>query len=158
MDTLTQQALNWALTHIRRFGDTDILPGAFEFAAVAHAWTWLRIELESRDLAIYGLRPHRYLLVPKPGGGFRVVVQLDPLDTIVYTALVYEMAELIERHRIPAAQRVACSYRIQLDDKGSFFGPDNGWRDFHGRFGGRISGGVTSNMGGTIPFRRLVRL
>ena len=133
MDTLSHAALDWSLTHIKRFGDTDILPVPFEFEAIAHAWTALRTNLATCDLGGLKLRTPRRYLVPKPGGGFRVAVQLDPLDALTYTALVYEMAPALEQSRMPAAERIACSYRIQLDPNGSFFPPSNGWNDFHQR-------------------------
>lgn len=131
MDTLTLQSLEWALTHVRKFGDTDIFPIPFEFDAIRHSWGWLRDEIVALDLAQYHVRPHRRTLVPKPDGGFRVAVQLDPIDTLVFTGLVYEVAEAIEQSRVSAEQRIACSYRVRLDPTGSFFGADNGWRDFH---------------------------
>jgi hypothetical protein len=133
MDVVDTTALDWALTHIKRFGDTDIFPVPFEFDAISHAWTALRTDLASRDLRNLRTRPARRCLVPKPGGGFRAAVQLDPLDMLTYTALVYEMAPVLEKSRIPPQQRIACSYRIQLDPNGSFFPPSNGWNDFHQR-------------------------
>src|SRR5262249_19466286 len=131
MDTLTPAALDWALTHVKKFGDTDIFPVPFEFEAIAHVWTGLRAELAARDLADIKLRSARRCLMPKPGGGFRVAIQLDPLDALTYTALVYEMAPVLEQSRIASDKRVACSYRIQLDPNGSFFAQSNGWNDFH---------------------------
>jgi hypothetical protein len=50
---------------------------------------------------------------------------------LLYTAAVYECAELVEKNRIPPDQKVACSYRVKLSPKGEFFAPDNGWNDFH---------------------------
>jgi hypothetical protein len=88
MDVLSPAALDWALTHVGKFGDTDIFPVPFEFQAITHAWSWLRSELASRDLANAGKRSARRFLVPKPGG-FRIAVQLDPLDMLTYTAVAY---------------------------------------------------------------------
>ena len=85
MDLLTSTSLDWSLQHIRRYGDTDVLPVPFEFDAIAGAWDWLREELALRDLEKYSLGPFRRFLVPKPSGGFRFATQLDPLDSIVYT-------------------------------------------------------------------------
>jgi hypothetical protein len=146
MDTLSPAALDWALTHINRFGDTDILPVPFEFEAIAHAWTVLRTSLAACDLGALKLRPPRRYLVPKPGGGFRVAVQLDPLDALSYTALVYEMAPALEQSRMPSAERIACSYRIQLDPNGSFFPPSNGWNDFHQRSSELATSGKFSHV------------
>jgi hypothetical protein len=133
MDAVDNTALDWALTHVRRFGDTDIFPVPFEFDAISHAWIALRRGLAARDLGNLRMRTARRYLVPKPGGGFRVAIQLDPLDTLTYTALVYEMAPALEKSRIGAQERIACSYRIQLEPTGSFFPLSNGWRDFHQR-------------------------
>lgn len=140
MDQLNPASLDWALAHIRRYGDTDIFPVPFEFDAIAHCWLSVRQELEKIDLANYMPGTGRRILVPKPGGGFRVAVQLDPLDSIIYVALIYEAAELIEQNRVAAALRVACSFRVQLDPKGSFFPPTSGWPDFHQRSGELASG------------------
>ena len=133
MDQLNPASLDWALTHIRRYGDTDIFPVPFEFEAIAHCWSSVRKELEKLDLQTYMPGTGRRTLVPKPGGGFRVAVQLDPLDAIIYAALIYETAELIEQNRVASDLRVACSYRVQLDPNGSFFPSTSGWVAFHQR-------------------------
>jgi len=65
----------------------------------------------------------------KPKGGFRVVQQLDPLDTVVYTALVYSVANAIENARVDKSEHIACSYRIDLDE-GSLFAEGNGFVEF----------------------------
>lgn len=131
MDRLAPASLDWALRHIARFGDTDLLPVPLELQAVQHAWTWLRDELAAVDLTHYSVHAVQRVLVPKPRGGFRVVTQLDPIDALVYTAMVYEVAEALERVRVPADRNIACSYRVELDVNGAFFRPDNGWPAFH---------------------------
>ena len=83
------------------------------------------------DFGVYKVGADRRVFLLKPGGGFRAAVQLDPLDHLCYTAVVYEAAELIEKARIPSDQRIACSYRLQLTPEGSFFQADSGWKDFH---------------------------
>jgi len=62
---------------------------------------------------------------PKPNGGYRVVHQLDPMDSLIYTALAYENASKIEAVRIPKERHIACSYRLNPDTDGSFFDKDN---------------------------------
>jgi hypothetical protein len=133
MDQLNPVSLDWALTHVTRYGDTDIFPVPFEFEAISHSWLSLRPALEQLDLSSYVPTGGWRMLLPKPGGGFRVAVQLDPLDSILYAALVYEAAEPIERSRVEVSQRVACSYRVKIDAKGSFFTAEPGWKDFHQR-------------------------
>lgn len=132
-DHLSSEALEWAKTHVLKFGDTDIFPVPFEYEALAHGWLSLRPLLERLDLGSYQVRPDRRVLVVKPGGGFRAVTQLDPIDHLIYTAAVYECAKKIEEARIPAEENVACSYRIDPTPQGSFFKCGSGWDTFHNR-------------------------
>ena len=55
-DRLRQDSLDWALTHIRRFGDTDLFPMPFEYDAIAHCWELVRSHLLKQDLATYESR------------------------------------------------------------------------------------------------------
>lgn len=133
MDHLQKESIDWAVTHIRRYGDTDIFPVPFEYEAMRHSWTYLKETIAQFDIATYEGRPFRRMLVPKQGGGYRVAIQLDPIDSIVYTALAYEAANLVEASRIPIERKVACSYRIELGSNGELFRNNNGWNDFHSR-------------------------
>lgn len=133
MDHLKQESIDWAITHIRRYGDTDIFPIPFEYEAIKHSWPALKRAISEIDIAEYEARPFRRMLVPKQGGGYRVAIQLDPVDTIIYIALAYEASELVEESRIPIEQKVACSYRVELGANGALFRKNNGWDDFHGK-------------------------
>jgi hypothetical protein len=57
----------------------------------------------------------------KATGGYRLVHQLQPLDAITDTALIWTIAPYLEAKRIPETENVACSYRIDLDEKGRIF-------------------------------------
>lgn len=129
-DQLRPESIEWAITHIRRHGDTDLLPVPFEYEAIRHAWPRIKAHVEGIDLATYETRAPRRYLVPKQTFGFRVAVQLDPIDTLVYTALAYECAQAVENFRIPKERQVACSYRFAANDRGDMFEKSNGWDDF----------------------------
>lgn len=132
-DNLQSQSLSWALTHVRRHGDTDIFPIPFEYESIAHDWSAIEPHLRGIDLAKHRIFADRRSMVIKPGGGFRAAMQLDPLDQLLYTAAVYEAAEAIEATRLPASWRVACSYRVGITASGDFFSPESGWKEFHQR-------------------------
>jgi hypothetical protein len=132
-DNFQSESLSWALTHVRRFGDTDIFPIPFEYEAISHNWNSIGPHLQNVNFSDHKISSDRRVMVIKPGGGFRAAVQLDPLDHLIYTASVYEAAETIEKARIPAKEQIACSYRVQLTPEGAFFAPNNGWNDFHSR-------------------------
>jgi hypothetical protein len=131
MDTIAPDSLAWALAHTRKFSDTDIFPYPFEFDSIAHDWISFSRTIGTLNLHDYKVGTDRRAFVPKPGGGFRAAIQLDPIDQLIYTASIYEIADLIEKCRIPEQRKVACSYRLSLTPDGAFFAPDSGWRDFH---------------------------
>lgn len=133
MDNLKSESIDWALTHIQRYGDTDLFPIPFEYEAITHCWASLKSEIENIDLATYEGRPFRRFLIPKQYIGYRIAIQLDPIDTIVYTALAYESAELIEKSRVPVDRKIACSYRIELGAQGELFRKNNGWDEYHSK-------------------------
>ena len=133
MDNLKSESIDWALTHIRRYGDTDLFPVPFEYGAITHSWPTLKSEIGKIDLATYEGRPFRRFLIPKQYIGYRIAIQLDPIDTIIYTALAYEAAELIEKYRVPIDRKIACSYRVELGAKGELFRKNNGWDEYHSK-------------------------
>jgi hypothetical protein len=96
---LNPDSLDWALNHVETHGDTDILPLPFEYDAIRHSWlSGLRQFLAETDVTQWETRPFRRCLSPKHKFGFRVSTQLDPLDTLLFRALVYE----IEAARLPS--------------------------------------------------------
>ena len=127
-ECVSASALDWALKHVRRYDDTDIFPVPFEYRAIAADWTVIRQALSSQNIAKVPLRGNISLATPKTSFGFRVAHQLDPRDTLLYTASVYEMGPYIEANR--ESRTVACSYRFEPTKEGGFFPRDNGWGTF----------------------------
>jgi hypothetical protein len=121
--------LEFARAHISKYYDSDFYPKAFEFEAIWHGWAEVVADLTSRNIAKIQVSAPKFGTAPKVRGGFRVVHQLQPMDTLLYTACAAAVAEDIENARIPADQHVACSYRLQLRE-GSFFAAGAGWDDF----------------------------
>ncbi len=124
MYNLQETSIEWALLHLERFYDSDFYPRLFEFEAIKHDWSNIKSYLLNLDLDKYAPKVPLTTLAPKPNGTFRVVHQLEPLDSLIYTALVHENAGLIESMRIPEERKIACSYRIKIDLTGSFFDRD----------------------------------
>lgn len=132
MTTLTDQALEFARAHISKYYDSDFFPKPREYDAIWHSWDDVKKELSSKNVSKFWVTPPRAFPVPKPTGDFRVVHQLEPLDAIIYTALAFEIAGAIEMARVPADEKVACSYRFNRAD-GNFFSGGTGYGDFIGQ-------------------------
>ena len=100
MLSLSPSSLDWALKHAEQYGDTDIFPLPFEFSAIRYDWDRLSDELSSSDILNWKVRPHRESLSPKSNLGFRIATQLDPLDWLIYSALIYEIGHELEAYTI----------------------------------------------------------
>lgn len=131
MVKLTEASLDWALSHIERFGDTNIFPIPFEFEAIRHAWeSDVKPFLRKEDILNWNTRPYRRCLTPKHRYGFRIATQLDPLDIIIFTALVYEIGKDIETSRIPASKTITFSNRFRPAKDGQMYDPNYNYTEF----------------------------
>jgi hypothetical protein len=124
-----KESLDWALEHIKRFGDSDIFPIPFEYAAYAAVWPGVRDYLGGIDLAHSEITGSLKMMVPKHSEGFRGATQLNPFDALLYTALIFESATEIEAFRKP--KNIACAYRLEINADGRLFQKDSGWSEFH---------------------------
>ena len=128
---LSTESLDWALQHALTKGDTDIFPTAFEFLAIRHDWQRLQRCLANHDVLSWISRPLRRCLSPKRRYGFRVATQLDPLDFLLFSALLYEVGSDIEAHRLDT--QTVFSYRFAPQEDGTLFDGEVGYSAFQAR-------------------------
>jgi len=128
--TIGSKALNWALKHALKYGDTDIFPPAFEFSALESDWSRVTAAIQAVDLLDWSARPARRCLAPKHKFGFRISTQLDPLDFLIYTALIYEIGAKLEARRVPTSQHTVHSYRFAPASDGRMFSDAPSYRTF----------------------------
>lgn len=131
MDCLRADSLNWALAHILRFGDTDVLPVPFEYQAIKAFQHDIIPKLASVDLKSYRTKSFTRQLIPKSSLGFRIVIQPDPIDTLIMNAAAYEACQNVESYRAAVDEKIACSYRLDPQPDGVLFTNGTGWNDFH---------------------------
>lgn len=129
MGLLSDDSLEFAKKHIEKYYDSDFFPKHREYEAIWHSWDEVKKELSSVNVTKLPTASSEIATSMKPKGGFRIVQQLDPVSTIVYTALAYEVADSVEAFRVAIEDNVACSYRIDLKE-GSFFSAGNGFRNY----------------------------
>jgi len=140
-----KSSLDWALAHITDHSDVGLLPAPFEITAIQHDWAAIRDYLISQDALEWLVRPHRSLLAPKLRYAFRSVTQLDPLDFLLFAALIREIADDIEARRIRRDNGVVFSYRVDIAPDGRLFDDAIGYEQFRKRSQRlvRAGGGVT---------------
>jgi hypothetical protein len=127
---LSIDSLRWALDQALNYGDTDVFPLPFEFRAIDHGWRTIGPWLASRDVTNWECRPHRIMLSPKGRFAFRNVTQLDPLDFLIFTALIYEISGDLEVSRVPIGDNIVFAFRFAPDADGRAFDPAIGFSQF----------------------------
>lgn len=144
---LSFKSLDWALKHIETHGDTDIFPVPFEYQAIRRCWNdytnqekeakirrpTLRAFLASQEILSRPTGAYRKCLSPKHRFGFRPSLQLDPFDTIIYTAILFDIGGELEQLRIPVSKKVVFSSRFKPDKSGNMFNPDFNYDSFTAR-------------------------
>jgi nucleoside phosphorylase len=120
---LSMEALDWSLRHHRRYGDTDLFPRAFEFEVVETRWAEYRKMLAALDLSTHAWREGRSMLFMKDQVSFRRATQFDPIDSILFAALIWTIAPEIEACRPARALNAVFSYRFEASSNGQLFAP-----------------------------------
>ncbi len=123
--------LEWSLKHHLKFYSSDFFPKSFEFHSISENWIEVKEYIRKINIFDYAPKSPDIMLALKPNYNYRIVHNLEPIDSLIYTALVYEICKNIEKHRVSIRRKIACSYRIKPTSDGSFFRKDdNGWGDF----------------------------
>ncbi len=130
MLNLSSEGLEWSLKQALNYGDTDIFPEIFEFKAINFDKDGIFNGLKNEDVLNRNVRPHRRCLTPKHQYGFRISTQLDPIDFLVFTTLVYEIGEDIENTRVPKNNDVVHSYRFSPNNDGQMYDKNYGYETF----------------------------
>lgn len=61
---------------------------------------------------------------------YRIATQLDPLDNIILTAIIYEYGNQIEKRRIPVLEGKVFGYRFAPQEDWSLYNPSVSWLEF----------------------------
>ena len=127
---LSVASYDWALNHLLREHDTDLFPLPFEIGTIQALWATLRDDFEKLDLTNYTWRGGRRFIVPKNLLAFRAATQLDPIDSLVMTALIYEHGASLEASRIPNSEKRIFSYRLAPSLDGKLYANNAAWHEF----------------------------
>lgn len=127
---LTRDSYEWALNHLLLEGDTDLLPAPFEFTVIKNNWEAVLLELLKLDVRQYQWSPVNKYLVPKDQLAFRLASQLEPMDALIFAALIKEAGPSIHAYRERHSSGIAYSYWFDPRPNGLFFGAASSWHEF----------------------------
>lgn len=127
---LDEQSIRWSLKHLIKYGDTDLFPKPIEFDSLYEIENDTVNKLKDIDLGNYQYGASRRFIVPKDELSYRTATQLDPLDNIVLTAIIYEYGNQIESRRIPISDDRVFGYRFAPQGDWSLYNPNVSWLEF----------------------------
>ncbi|KAL9648475.1 hypothetical protein ABK040_014095 [Willaertia magna] len=147
--SLPTSDLIFARDHLKKFGNTDIFLATEVFDAIFQYWdentlvkdnvmpneassvqNWL--ELVNLIEWVTWKREGRSFLIPGPNFSFRKVTKMNPIDTILFTALMHKIGKDLEANRgeyILDKPHKVFSYQFDGSD-GRFFVPNHAFKDF----------------------------
>lgn len=127
---INEASIRWSITHLLNQKDTDIFPFPIELNIINDQLEYIIDRLTNRGLTEYDWNYARRFLISKDELSFRLVSQLDPIDSLFLTAVLKEYGQIIEDSRIPEEQQVVYGYRFNPTSDGKLYKPDRQWKQY----------------------------
>jgi reverse transcriptase-like protein len=130
MIKIKEKSINWSLNYLLKESDSDLFPIPFEFQILKKDKNSLSKYLAKFQLTDYLWNRPRAFLIPKDELSFRNICQLDPIDSIYYTAIVKEISSMIEKGRVPNTDQKVFSHRVNSKKKNELYEKGDSWQNF----------------------------
>ncbi|HHT71546.1 MAG TPA: Retron-type reverse transcriptase [Firmicutes bacterium] len=125
-------SVEWALNSLLRNSDTDLFPRPIEINILEKLLPDAVNDITKLNISNHNPTAPRRFIVPKDDLSYRVASQLDPLDSIILTSLVYAFGKGIEARRRPTSEKRVFSYRFSPSVNGDLWQTNDSWNDFWG--------------------------
>lgn len=125
---LSKDSIKWAIEFILNNSDGDLFPKIIEFNAISSYKDEFASLIEGKDLSQFLPGACRRFIVPKDEISYRQATQLDPQDSIILTAIVYQYGIGIEKRRLNSD--IVFSYRFLPDVNNGLYSTKNSWNNF----------------------------
>lgn len=126
--SLNKDSILWAIKFVHNHSDGDLFPKILEIDSINEMADEFATLVEGKDLSSFPPGSCRRFIVPKDDIAYRQATQLDPQDSIILTALIYQYGMDIERRRLPKTQ--VFSYRFKPDVTLGLYESQTAWNDF----------------------------
>lgn len=127
---LPSSSYEWALDHLRLQGDTDLFPTPFEIEVLGTHREDVVASLSTLDIPSYRWKAARRFMIPTGHFGFRAATQLDPIDSVLLTAIIHNFGSQMEHARVPRQEERVFSYRFDPHPDGRLYGSSTGWSEW----------------------------
>lgn len=127
---LDKESILWGIEHVYKDSDTDLFPKPAEINIIYNDKEHVSSKLENIDISNYTWKPCRRFIIPKSDLSYRVATQLDPLDSILLAAIIYQFGNKIESKRVPTEEKKVFNYRFNPSPDGYFYSDYDSWNQF----------------------------
>jgi hypothetical protein len=129
----SRESLDWAAKHLLRTASNSLFPIPFEHQVIAHRIDDFRAKAQAVDLYAHRLSHYRTMQAPKASSEDRIATQLDPLDSLLFSAIAFEIGERVEAARVPLSESIVHSFRFRPDEAGGLWNQDASYNSFQER-------------------------
>ncbi len=126
--TLQANSIDWAIDFVANHSDGDLFPTILEMEAIISKKTEFIQLIEGKDLSLFPPNGCRRFIVPKDEISYRQATQLDPQDSIILSALIYQFGLGIENRRLN--KHKVFSYRFSPSNTDGLYENSSAWNDF----------------------------
>lgn len=116
--------------NISRKGDSDIFPRPFELDAIIAEWDLVRQELLNKSIESHEWTQPRRVIIPKEKHSYRIATQLNPLDSLIFAAIIHQFGSLIEEKRVSKDDQIVFSHRFSPREDGELYDVAIDWISF----------------------------
>lgn len=127
---LNKNSIEWAIIHNKIVKDTDLFPLPKEIEIFEQNLENSVQVFKNIDIDSYKWKSARRYLIPKKKLSYRMATQLNPLDSVLLSAIIYEYGDKIEQRRIPIDENKIFSYRFAPNKLGYMYTLEDSWKKF----------------------------
>lgn len=127
---LLEKSIEWAIVHNTTMKDTDLFPLPKEIKIMGENIEECLKKFKDIDISNHKWSSARRYLIPKKEMSYRMATQLDPLDSILFSSIIYEYGDRIEDRRIPLQENKVFSYRFSPNKLGYMYTLEDSWKNF----------------------------
>lgn len=127
---LNENSIEWALVHNNTMKDTDLFPLPKEIEILAENVDKSVKILKEIDFPNHSWQTARRYLIPKKELSYRMATQLNPLDSVLFSAIIHQFGENIEKRRISISEEKIFSYRFSPNKLGYLYTLEDSWKSF----------------------------
>jgi hypothetical protein len=125
---LNEDSIKWAIQHLSEFGDTDLFPYPVELKIISDNKEDVLNKVKDINIGDYNFSASRRFMIPKDELSYRIATQMNPIDSILFCALMHQFGGQIESKR--ASTDKVFSYRFSPETNGKLYSSESTWEKY----------------------------